>query len=672
MDIEEEDTSVIMASKGVIVAALGGNAILQSHEKGSFEEQYGHVRHTSEQLYRIWEAGYTLVVTHGNGPQAGNLLIQQEEAVAQVPAQTLHCVGAMTQGQVGYMLQQTLQNVFAEHGKDVPVATIVTQVLVNEGDADFQSPSKAVGPFYTKAQAEELHRTKGYVVRQVNPTGERSWRRVVASPEPIAIVEAEAIKKLIKAGVVVICSGGGGVPVCKTKDGLKGIDAVIDKDKAGNVLAQMIKADYLLVLTDVEHAVINFHKPNQAILKSMTVDQMEDLFDEGHFLRGSMGPKVQACMRFVKAGGKRAFITSLDKAVDGLDGKTGTIINPSLLSVLHAGPAKPQLRGRSFLKELDFTPPELQHLLELSAQLKKEKKDGTEKPLLNGKNIVLLFEKDSTRTRCAFESACYDQGAHCTYIGPSGSQMGSKETMADTARVLGRMYDGIEYRGFSQHIVEELAKHAGVPVWNGLTDEFHPTQTLADFLTMHEHSPGKALKDIKFVFMGDTRNNVARSLFIGGAKMGMDVRLCGPASLHPEAAFVAQCAEVAKTTGAKLLVTDNVELGVSGVDFIYTDVWVSMGEPVEKWQERIVLLKPYIVSMALLKASKNPHVKFMHCLPSFHNKDTKVGKQIFDKFALDGIEVTEEVFESPHSIVFDQAENRLHTIKAVMVATLSS
>ena len=661
-----------MVSKGVIVAALGGNAILQSHEKGSFEEQYGHVRHTSEQLYRIWEAGYTLVVTHGNGPQAGNLLIQQEEAVAQVPAQNLHCVGAMTQGQVGYMLQQTLQNVFAEHGKDVPVATIITQVLVSENDPDFQASSKAVGPFYTKEQAEELHRTKGYVIRQVNPTGARSWRRVVASPEPIGIVEAEAVKRLINSGVVTICSGGGGIPVFKTRDGLKGIDAVIDKDKAGNILAQMIKADYLLILTDVEHVLINFHKPNQVTLKKVTVDQMEDYFDEGHFLRGSMGPKVQACVRFVKAGGKKAVITSLERAVEGLNELTGTTIIPSALSVLAApAPKTVSLYGRSFLKEFDFTPEELQHLLELSSQLKKMKKDGCEQQLLREKNVVLLFEKDSTRTRCAFESASYDQGAHCTYIGPSGSQMGSKETMRDTARVLGRMYDGIEYRGFSQHIVEELAKYAGVPVWNGLTDEFHPTQTLADFLTMKEHCPHKALKDIRYVFMGDTRNNVARSLFIGGAKMGMDVRLCGPKSLHPDPAFIAQCQEVAKTTGAKLTVTESVEQGVNAVDYIYTDVWVSMGEPVEKWQERITLLKPYIVSMDMLRASKNPEVKFMHCLPSFHNKDTKVGKQIYDKFALDGIEVTEEVFESRHSIVFDQAENRLHTIKAVMVATLT-
>lgn len=322
------------------------------------------------------------------------------------------------------------------------------------------------------------------------------------------------------------------------------------------------------------------------------------------------------------------------------------------------------------MKELDFTPSEFGQLISLSAKLKKDKKEGKEVQRLKGKNIVLLFEKDSTRTRCSFESACYDQGAHCTYIGPSGSQMGNKESMKDTARVLGRLYDGIEYRGFGQNIVEELAKYAGVPVWNGLTNEFHPTQTLADFLTMIEHAKGKNLKDIKFVYMGDTRNNVARSLLVGGAMMGMDVRMCGPKILFPDAEFVNQCKDIAAKNGAKILVTDNVEEGVKGVDYIYTDVWVSMGEPLDKWQERIDLLKPYIVNMELLKKTGNEEVKFMHCLPSFHNKETKVGKQIFDKFGLDGIEAAEDVFESKHSIVFDQAENRLHTIKAVMVATL--
>ena len=290
---------------------------------------------------------------------------------------------------------------------------------------------------------------------------------------------------------------------------------------------------------------------------------------------------------------------------------------------------------------------------------------------MEGKNIVLLFEKDSTRTRCAFEVACFDQGGHCTYIGPTGSQMGTKESMRDTARVLGRMYDGIEYRGYGQHIVEALAKYAGVPVWNGLTDEAHPTQILADFLTMLEHSNGKKLKDIKYVFMGDTRNNVARSLLIGGAKMGMDVRMCGPQSLFPDKDWVNKCQEVAAKTGAKITITDDVKKGVEGADFIYTDVWVSMGEPKEKWGERIKLLKPYIVNMELMKLTGNPNVQFMHCLPAFHNKETKVGAEIFKEFGLDGVEVTEEVFESKSCIAFDEAENRMHTIKAVMISSLA-
>jgi len=649
-----------MESRGTIVIALGGNAILQENEKGTFEEQYKHVVHTAEQLYKIWEAGYKLVITHGNGPQAGNLLIQQEEATAQVPAQTLHCVGGMTQGQIGYMFQQALQNVFLAHKKDIPVATLVTQVVVSENDPDFKNPSKPVGPFYTKEVADKLAKEKGYIVKQVKPTGDRNWRRVVPSPEPIEIYEAEAIKRLIDTGVIVICSGGGGIPVMKTRDGVQGIDAVIDKDKAGNILAQTIKADYLMILTDVEQACINFHKPDQKKVGTISVEDCEKLYNEGHFLKGSMGPKVLACIRFVKAGGKRSIVTSLNKAVEGLEGKTGTIIVPTTVN----------LHGRPFLKELDFTPAELRYLLNLSAQLKKAKKEGKEVKYMEGKNIVLLFEKDSTRTRCAFESACYDQGAHCTYIGPTGSQMGTKETMRDTARVLGRMYDGIEYRGFAQFIVEELAKHAGVPVWNGLTDEFHPTQTLADILTMIEHAPKKDIKDLKYVFMGDTRNNVARSLLIGGAMLGCDVRMCGPVNLHPDAEFVHTVNTWAAKTGAKIMITDDVDKAVDGVDYIYTDVWVSMGEPVEKWAERIEQLKPYIVNMKLLERSKNPEVKFMHCLPSFHNKDTKVGKQIYEKYKMDGIEVTEDVFESKHSIVFDQAENRLHTIKAVMVATI--
>jgi ornithine carbamoyltransferase len=327
------------------------------------------------------------------------------------------------------------------------------------------------------------------------------------------------------------------------------------------------------------------------------------------------------------------------------------------------------LKNRSFLKLLDFTPKEIRYLINLSKKLKKDKKQGKEKKKLKGKNIALIFEKTSTRTRCAFEVAAFDQGAHVTYIGPTGSQIGHKETMKDTARVLGRMYDGIEYRGFGQKIVGELAEFAGVPVWNGLTDEFHPTQVLADLLTMEEHSK-KKLDKISYCYLGDARNNMGNSLMVGGAKMGMDVRLCAPKSNWPEEDLVNKCKAIAKETGAKITLTDKVEEGVKGVDFIYTDVWLSLGEPAEKWEERIRLMKPYQVNMDVIKRTGNPKVKFLHCLPAFHNRDTKVGEEIYQKYGLDGMEVTEEVFESKHSIVFDQAENRLHTIKAVMVATL--
>ncbi len=327
------------------------------------------------------------------------------------------------------------------------------------------------------------------------------------------------------------------------------------------------------------------------------------------------------------------------------------------------------LRNRSFLKELDFTPEELKFLLDLSMELKKAKYAGTEQQRLKGKNIVLLFEKDSTRTRCAFEVAALDQGAHVTYLGPSGSQMGKKESMKDTARVLGRMYDGIEYRGYGQHIVEELSKYAGVPVWNGLTNEYHPTQILADFLTMMEHCD-KPLNKMSFAFLGDAKNNVGNSLMVGAAKMGMDFRAGAPKSCQPDKKLVAECQKIAKETGAKITITDDPKEAVKGVDFIYTDVWVSMGEPDKVWVERIKLLKPYQVNAKLMKATGNPNTKFLHCLPAFHNRETTVGEEIFQKYGLDGMEVTEEVFESKHSIVFDEAENRLHTIKAVMVATL--
>jgi ornithine carbamoyltransferase len=329
------------------------------------------------------------------------------------------------------------------------------------------------------------------------------------------------------------------------------------------------------------------------------------------------------------------------------------------------------LRNRSFLKLLDFTPEEIKFLLKLSTDLKTAKYAGTEQQKLKGKNIALIFEKASTRTRCAFETAAFDQGANVTYLGPSGSQIGQKESMKDTARVLGRMYDGIEYRGYGQKIVEELAAYAGVPVWNGLTDEFHPTQILADFLTMTEHSD-KPLNQIKYAYLGDARNNMGNSLLVGGAKMGMDVRLVAPKSVQPNEDLVNQCQIIAKETGAKITITDNVEEGVKDVDFLYTDVWVSMGEPDSVWEERIKLLKPYQVNAEVLKKTGNPKVKFLHCLPAFHNRETKVGEDIFKKFGLDGMEVTEDVFESEASIVFDQAENRLHTIKAVMVATLGN
>jgi len=329
------------------------------------------------------------------------------------------------------------------------------------------------------------------------------------------------------------------------------------------------------------------------------------------------------------------------------------------------------LKNRSFLKELDFTPEELKFLIQLALELKKAKYAGTEQQRLKGKNIALLFEKDSTRTRCAFEVAAYDQGAHVTYIGPTGSQMGKKESMKDTARVLGRMYDGIEYRGFAQEIVETLAKYAGVPVWNGLTNEFHPTQMLADMLTMLEHSH-KPLNQIKFCFLGDAKNNVGNSLLIGAAKFGMDYRAVAPKECQPSKELVNIALEIAKDTGAKITVTDDVTEGVKGVDFIYTDVWVSMGEPDHIWEERIRLLKPYQVNMDVLKKTGNPEVKFLHCLPSFHNRETTIGEEIYKKFGIPEMEVTDEVFESKHSIVFDQAENRVHTIKAIMVATIGN
>lgn len=329
------------------------------------------------------------------------------------------------------------------------------------------------------------------------------------------------------------------------------------------------------------------------------------------------------------------------------------------------------LKNRHFLKELDFTPQELQFLLKLSADLKTAKYAGYEEQRLKGKNIVLIFEKASTRTRCAFEVAAYDQGAHVTYLEPSGSQLGSKESLKDTARVLGHMYDGIEYRGFGQERVELLAKYAGVPVWNGLTNEFHPTQILADLQTMMENTD-KPLRQVKLAYLGDARFNMGNSLLIGAAKMGMDFRVVAPKSVQPSAQLVQTAMEIAKETGAKITLTEDLDSGVKGCDFIETDVWVSMGEAADVWAERIELLKPYQVNAAVMEKTGNPQVKFLHCLPALHNRETKVGEEIYQKFGLESMEVAEEVFESPASLVFDEAENRIHTIKAVMVATLGS
>lgn len=327
------------------------------------------------------------------------------------------------------------------------------------------------------------------------------------------------------------------------------------------------------------------------------------------------------------------------------------------------------LRDRDLLTLRDFTPQEIEFLLKLSADLKAAKYAGTEQPRLQGKNIALIFEKDSTRTRISFEVAAFDQGAQVTYLGPSGHHMGHKETVKDTARVLGRVYDAIHYRGFGQEIVNELAEHSGVPVYNGLTDDFHPTQVLADLLTIQEHID-KPLHEVAYVFIGDTANNMGNSLLIGGAKMGMDVRLCAPKACQPEQAIQDYARAVAAQTGARITITDDIDTAVKGVDFVYTDVWVSMGEPQDKWAERIKLLMPYQVNAELMAKTGNPRVQFMHCLPAFHNTDTTVGKEIQDAFGIDAMEVTNAVFESPASIVFDQAENRMHTIKAVLVATL--
>ena len=328
------------------------------------------------------------------------------------------------------------------------------------------------------------------------------------------------------------------------------------------------------------------------------------------------------------------------------------------------------LKNRHFLTIHDFSPKEVLYLLDLARDLKRAKYAGLETQRLRGKNVALIFEKDSTRTRCAFEVACHDQGANVTYLGPSGSQIGKKESMKDTARVLGRMYDAIEYRGYGQAIVEELAKWAGVPVYNGLTEEFHPTQILADLLTMREHSE-KPLSQVSYAYLGDARNNMGNTLMLAGALMGMDVRLGAPKHLWPVDELVAKANELATASGGKVTLTEDPKAAVRGVDFVHTDVWVSMGEPDSVWAERIKLLLPYQVNAALMAATGNPKAKFLHCLPAFHNRETRIGEDIFKKFGIEAMEVSDDVFESPASVAFDQAENRLHTIKAVLVATLA-
>ncbi|MBN2481665.1 MAG: ornithine carbamoyltransferase [Bacteroidales bacterium] len=329
------------------------------------------------------------------------------------------------------------------------------------------------------------------------------------------------------------------------------------------------------------------------------------------------------------------------------------------------------LRNQSFLKLLDFSPEEIKYLLDLSFELKRAKYEGTEAARLKGKNIALIFEKSSTRTRCAFEVAASDQGAHVTYLDPVSSQMGHKESVKDTARVLGRMFDAIEYRGFGQDVVEALAEYSGVPVWNGLTDEFHPTQVLADLMTMMEHSD-KPLDEIKFCYLGDARNNMGNSLMVGSAKMGIDFRAAAPKACHPSSQLVETCRKLTGSTGAKIFITEDIGKAVKDADFLYTDVWVSMGEPASVWEERISLLRSYQVNKKVLELTGNRNVRFLHCLPAFHNRETKIGDEIYRKFGMESMEVTEEVFESTASIVFDQAENRVHTIKAVMVSTLGS
>jgi ornithine carbamoyltransferase len=331
----------------------------------------------------------------------------------------------------------------------------------------------------------------------------------------------------------------------------------------------------------------------------------------------------------------------------------------------------PDLHGRHYLSELDFTAADIHHLLDLTAELKAAKKAGAEIPRLTGRRLALIFEKTSTRTRCAFEVAAADQGATTTYLGPDSSHLGGKESVRDTARVLGRMYDGIEYRGFAQDTVTALARHAGVPVYNGLTDAFHPTQSLCDVFTMREHS-GKPLTDITYAYLGDARNNTANSLLAMGSLLGMDVRIAAPRALWPDPELVGRCRALADDSGARITLTEDIETAVRGADFLYTDVWVSMGEPPETWQDRIAQLLPYQVNAKAMAATGNTGTAFLHCLPALHDRSTRLGERLFAQYGLDGLEVTDEVFESAASLVFDQAENRMHTIKAVLVATLGA
>ena len=614
-----------MENKPTLVVALGGNALLKRGEPLEADIQRKNIELAAKTIAQLTQQ-WRVILVHGN------------------------------------MLQQALKNQLPQR----EISVLLTQVEVDARDPAFSNPTKYIGPIYDDAQAKTLHAEKGWIFKADG----KAFRRVVPSPQPKRIVESDAIRTLIARDHLVICNGGGGVPVVEKADGYHGIEAVIDKDLSAALLARQLHADALLILTDADAVYLDWGKPTQRPLSQVT----PELLGEMQFDAGSMGPKVTACAEFVSHCRGIAGIGSLADGPAILAGDKGTLIRLETTDA-NAGLHKDifmtvNLKNRNFLKLLDYTPTEIQYLIDLAIELKTAKKAGRERQTLVGKNIALIFEKTSTRTRCAFEVGAFDQGAQVTYLGPSGSQIGHKESMKDTARVLGRMYDGIEYRGYGQDIVEELGQFAGVPVWNGLTNEFHPTQILADLMTMLEHAPGKTLPELSFAYLGDARNNMGNSLMVGAAKMGMDIRLVAPKSFWPDEALVAECREIASVTGARITLTEDVEEGVYDVDFLYTDVWVSMGEPKEAWAERVSLMTPYQINQRVINATGNPNVKFMHCLPAFHNEHTKVGREIEMAYGLKGLEVTEEVFESAHSIVFDEAENRMHTIKAVMVATL--